>query len=85
MNDGCRGVFAPGQGQGWGPGGGRYSVTCVASGPGHTTCAWDRSRGRPYVMELLSATRCVERINWGYDDRVGLWVSGGCRARFGAR
>lgn len=85
VNDGCRGVFAPGQGQGWGPGGGRYSVTCVASGPGHTTCAWDRSRGRPYVMELLSATRCVERINWGYDDRVGLWVSGGCRARFGAR
>ena len=84
VDDGCRGVFGPGQGQGWGPGG-RYSVTCVASGPGHTTCAWDRSQGRPYVMELLSTTRCVERHNWGYDDRVGLWVSGGCRARFGAR
>lgn len=88
VDDGCRGVFGPGQGQGWGPGGpnhGAYSVTCIASGPGHTTCAWDRSRGRPYVLELLSTTRCVERHNWGYDERVGLWVSGGCRARFGAR
>lgn len=83
VDDGCRGIFGPGQGQGWGPG--TYSVTCVASGPGHTICAWDRSRGRPYVIESLSGARCIERHNWGYDDRVGLWVSGGCRARFGAR
>lgn len=84
VNEGCRAVFGPGRGPGWGPGG-PYSVTCVATGPGHTTCAWDARQGRPYVLELLSSTRCVERINWGYDERVGLWVSGGCRARFGAR
>lgn len=84
VGDGCRAVFGPGNGQGWGSGG-RYSVTCLANGPRPTTCAWDGRQGRPYVMEQLSSTRCVERQNWGYDARNGLWVSGGCRARFGAR
>lgn len=84
---GCRGEFGPGRGAGGGGNGwgGNYSVTCASAGPTPTTCAWDRRYGRPFLLQPLSGARCTENITWGYNDRAGLWVSGGCRARFGTR
>jgi len=62
-----------------------YTVTCSSSSVIPTTCAWDRNRGRPYLLQQLSNTRCAEGLNWGYNTSRGLWVSAGCRARFGTR
>jgi len=64
----------------------KYSVTCVSAGGAiPTTCAWDRRKGRPYVAKQLSKARCIEKVTWGYKPKSGVWVSAGCRARFGAR
>lgn len=64
----------------------KYTVTCVSSGgTSPNTCAWDRSKGRPYLVQQLSQVRCTENSTWGYHATRGLWVSGGCRARFGVR
>jgi len=35
-------------------------------------------------VQQLSGRACVEGRSWGYSNG-SLWVSGGCRARFGAR
>jgi len=77
VNHGCRGEFARVASN--------YSVTCSSQNARTTTCAWDRSQGTPYLQQKLSGAACIERRSWGYDSRRGLWVSGGCRARFGAR
>ncbi|MBW8824006.1 MAG: DUF3011 domain-containing protein [Xanthomonadales bacterium] len=77
VNHGCRGEFARIANN--------YSVTCSSQNSRHTTCAWDRNQGRPYVMQRLSGSACTENRSWGYNTRQGLWVSNGCRARFGAR
>lgn len=79
VGNGCRGEFAPRAGG--------YSVTCTSSGGRQpTTCAWDRNRGRPVLLETLSGSnRCIEGLTWGYGVQQGLWVSAGCRARFGTR
>ncbi|WP_241093763.1 DUF3011 domain-containing protein [Xanthomonas sp.] len=96
VDGGCRGEFAEGRGGGgsgggdWGPGQGRppvdggYTVTCSSDDKRRRSCAWDPRQGRPVLIQQLSSTRCVEGRSWGYDDRA-LWVSEGCRARFGAR
>ncbi|MGG6461857.1 DUF3011 domain-containing protein [Solilutibacter silvestris] len=77
VNHGCRGEFARVASN--------YSVTCSSHGSRPTTCAWDRNQGHPYVLQRLSNSACTEGRTWGYNARQGLWVSGGCRARFGAR
>ncbi len=77
VNHGCRGEFARANTN--------YSVTCSSHGSRPTTCAWDRNQGHPYVLQRLSNAACTEGRTWGYNARQGLWVSGGCRARFGAR
>jgi len=92
VNDGCRGEFAEGRG-GWGGGGGgwgggnanpNYQVTCSSDDQRRHTCNWDRSQGRPVLIQQLSKTRCEEGRSWGYQGNQ-LWVDDGCRARFGAR
>ncbi len=86
VNRGCRGEFAESRGN-WGGGGGgnsNYSVTCSSNDSRQQTCAWDSRQGRPAMIQQLSGTACVEGRNWGYRNGT-LWVSGGCRARFGAR
>ncbi|WP_313348269.1 DUF3011 domain-containing protein [Stenotrophomonas sp.] len=85
VNRGCRGEFAESRGN-WGGGGGNsnYSVTCSSNDKRQQTCAWDSRQGRPVVVQQLSGTACVEGRSWGYRNGT-LWVSGGCRARFGAR
>lgn len=63
-----------------------YTVTCASSGIVPTVCAWDRKRGRPYLLKQLSKARCTEGLTWGYKgSSSNLWVTAGCRASFGAR
>ncbi len=92
VSRGCRARFAEGRGN-FGGGrpvgvidngnGGGYSVTCSSEDGRQRSCTWT-DRGRPYVIEQMSKTACIEGRTWGY-DRNSLWVSGGCRARFGVR
>lgn len=90
VDRGCRGVFTVARGGDWNPGAGEnpggdgYSVTCASENRRQTTCAWDARRGRPQVLEQLSSFRCQENLSWGYREGE-IWVSGGCRARFGVR
>ena len=41
-------------------------------------------QGRPVLVQQLSGSACVEGRSWGYRNGT-LWVSNGCRARFGVR
>lgn len=85
VSHGCRGQFGPAGGFDGSAGyDGDYAVTCIsAGGMVPTTCAWDRNRGQPYLLQQLSGVPCIDGQTWGYSDRSGLWVSRGCRARFG--
>lgn len=89
VSRGCRARFIEGRGFGGGlPGAGSghgsgYSVTCSSDDNRPRTCAW-ADRGRPYLLEQLSRSACVEGRTWGFDGR-SLWVNQGCRGRFGSR
>lgn len=92
VNGGCRGEFAVRNGSGnggWGgsggSGGNNYTVTCASENGRYRNCAWDHNRGRPWLVQRLSNSPCVEGRDWGYDRYRGLWVNNGCRARFGVR
>lgn len=89
VRNGCRAEFydsyngnGNGNGNGWGNS--NYSVTCSSEGSNYKTCAWDHRYGSPRLVQQLSRQSCVSGRTWGYDSR-GLWVSDGCRARFGPR
>jgi hypothetical protein len=81
---GCRATFAevlrgrPGL-----PGIG-YNVTCGSDDGRYRSCAWNDRMGRPYLIEQVSRSPCIEGRSWGY-TRNGLWVDRGCVGRFGAR
>lgn len=86
VNNGCRAEFQyrGGNNNGnWGNQGG-YSVTCSSFSGRYRTCAWDRNRGTPRLVERISG-RCTERYDWGFDNNRGLWVANNCSARFGVR
>ena len=83
VRNGCRGEFAQ-AGGGWGGSQTGYTVTCNSDGNRRRSCAWDRRKGRPVVLENLSKVRCQEGSNWGWDGNA-IWVDRGCRARFGTR
>jgi Protein of unknown function (DUF3011) len=91
VNGGCRAVFSfGGSGGGYNNGSGYdngygYSVTCESAGGSYITCAWDRNRGVPQLLQTLSDSPCTQGTTWGYTQRVGLWVNRGCRGRFGIR
>lgn len=61
------------------------SVTCESKNGRYTTCAWDRNRGVPRLLQTLSDSPCTQGSTWGYSNRDGLWVNRGCRGRFGVR
>lgn len=88
VDGGCRAEFATGAGSagpgGWGGAGG-YSVTCSSNNEQAAFCSWDFRRGYPRVIEQLSSARCEEGRSWGLRGRGQIWVSHGCRARFGVR
>lgn len=62
-----------------------YSVTCASTGGGRTLCTWDDRYGTPRMVEQMSQSACIEGRDWGYDRQGQLWVTSGCRARFGFR
>lgn len=62
-----------------------YSVTCSSESSRQERCDWDDRYGAPRLDQLLSRAQCVQGRSWGYSQRDGLWVNGGCRARFAAR
>lgn len=86
VSQGCRADFQHRVGNNngnWGNQGG-YSVTCSSFNGKYKTCAWDRNRGTPRLIERI-AGRCTERQDWGYDKNRGIWVANNCSARFGVR
>lgn len=80
---GCRAEFSRGAMRP--PVDGNYQVTCSSTGNRPTNCAWDRSQGRPRLLQQLSKSPCIESRTWGYDRQQQLWVSASCRGRFGTR
>ncbi|MBD8696961.1 DUF3011 domain-containing protein [Stenotrophomonas sp. CFBP 13718] len=92
VNGGCRAEFAEARGQGnggnwgggWNSGNANYSVTCSSNDKRRSTCAWEARRGQPVLLQQLSGSACREGQSWGYSNG-SLWVSNGCRARFGLR
>ena len=73
-----------GNGGGWGGGNSNYSVTCSSNNNRQQSCNWDERQGRPVLQQQLSGSACQEGRTWGY-SRGNVWVSNGCRARFGTR
>lgn len=61
-----------------------YMVTCASTDHNQVRCNWNERYGRPRLDRQLSQSACVEGRTWGY-ERDDLWVSNGCRARFGVR
>lgn len=89
VDGGCRAEFAVGGAvgappNGWG-GSTAYTVTCSSENEQAAFCAWDFRRGYPRVIEQLSSAPCQEGSSWGLRGRGEIWVSRGCRARFGVR
>ncbi len=86
VDDGCRGIFeVDASGSSSGNPDTDNTVVCASQENRYTRCTWDRSRGTPRLLQTLSGNRCTEGVSWGYSARIGLWVSQGCRARFGVR
>jgi len=91
VTNGCRAEFVEGRG-GWGGGnGGNWGggsggpTRCDSSNNNRTqNCDWDERQGRPVLQQQLSGSACQEGRSWGY-SRGQVWVSNGCRARFGTR
>lgn len=61
-----------------------YSATCSSTDNRQTRCNWDARYGQPRIVQQLSQNACVKGRTWGYDNNNSLWVTGGCRARFGS-
>lgn len=78
VNGGCRGEFGIPSGCN-----DDYSVTCSSHNGAYRTCAWDRQRGTPQLLQRFSG-RCDYRADWGYTSN-SIWVKNGCSARFGVR
>lgn len=87
VSDGCRARFA-GNGRNnvnngnW-QGDANYAVTCSSENNAMTRCNWDDRYGQPRLIQQLSQTACVSGRTWSHENNRGLWVTGGCRARFG--
>ncbi|KAA2286141.1 DUF3011 domain-containing protein [Arenimonas fontis] len=63
-----------------GPPSGRYIVDCASIDHRDRYCPAD-TRGGVRLLKRDSKAACVPGHTWGY-DRGGIWVTGGCRARF---
>ena len=56
------------------------TITCESKNRREAICPTSTDRGVRLVTQL-SSEHCTEGETWGYDSQ-GIWVSGGCRARF---
>lgn len=80
VNRGCRATFAIAGPAVQYPGKGR--VVCESQKGERHICPADTHRGVTLTRQL-SATKCVQGDNWGFDDeRELVWVDHGCRAEF---
>ncbi|PZO08894.1 MAG: hypothetical protein DCF27_07660 [Lysobacteraceae bacterium] len=86
VSRGCRAEFVESRSD-WGPGRpeNNYNVTCSSEDDRYRTCAWQSRFGRPYLIENISDTQCVQGRNWGYTNSNSIWVNHGCRGRFAPR
>jgi hypothetical protein len=84
VNNGCRAEFSA-FGGAWGNGGWSNSVICASDDQRTTTCPWNARQGRPRLLEQLSSASCREGQSWGQTRSGDIWVSRGCRGRFGGR
>ena len=86
VSRGCRAEFVESR-SGWGQGRpeANYNVTCSSDDNRYRTCAWQARFGRPYLVETLSRTACVQGQTWGYTGNNAIWVDRGCRGRFAPR
>ncbi len=57
-----------------------YYLDCSSGGYAYTYCPADTRHGVE-LAEQKSSTPCTLSTTWGY-DAGGVWVDGGCRARF---
>lgn len=80
VSGGCRAEFEIGPAPAPMTSAGRPSIVCESLDGSRTSCAADTTLGVTLASQL-SATSCVLGQTWGYDAN-GVWVSGGCRARF---
>jgi hypothetical protein len=82
VTQGCRAEFSAiggaWVGRGWGG-----SIVCASDDQRTVTCPWSRRLGRPRLLEQVSSTTCREGYNWGQTRSGDIWVSRGCRGRFG--
>ena len=91
VSNGCRAEFVVTHGRG-SPGPvtpfnqGNGQITCESQDRRDHSCNWNPRWGRPYLLKQLSDDTCREGYSWGYDYRGGrIWVTRGCRGRFGSR
>jgi len=83
VDRGCRAEFST-FGGAWGSGWGN-SIVCASEDQSTVTCPWDSRKGRPRLLEQVSNASCREGQSWGVTRSGDIWVSRGCRARFGSR
>jgi len=79
VSNGCRGVFAEADDDGYSDGDDE-GIICESAKGRYTECPLLES-GPVQLVEQLSSRPCVEGQSWGR-DRGKLWVDQGCRARF---
>jgi hypothetical protein len=82
VNQGCRAEFSAFGGAWSGAGWGR-SIVCASEDQRTVTCPWNARLGRPRLLEQVSSTTCRRGYNWGQTRSGDIWVSRGCRGRFG--
>jgi hypothetical protein len=79
VGGGCRAEFV----SAGGGGSGGYSTTCASVDNRRVTCPWPPAYGTPHLIEQLSRSPCIQGQTWGIQSRTAIWVSQGCRGRFG--
>ena len=87
VNNGCGGVFAPGNynGGGWQPGPGwnqDFVVSCGSPQYRRYFCQVEvGARGQVRLQRQNSDSACIQGRTWGW-NRAGIWVDKGCGAQF---
>ncbi|MDR2155888.1 MAG: DUF3011 domain-containing protein [Burkholderiaceae bacterium] len=84
VNNGCRAEFSA-FGGAWSGGGWGGSIICASEDQRTVTCPWNARQGRPRLLEQISSATCREGRSWGQTRDGDIWVSQGCRGRFGGR
>ncbi|MCL2872324.1 MAG: DUF3011 domain-containing protein [Betaproteobacteria bacterium] len=84
VDRGCRAEFSA-IGGAWSGKGWSGSILCASEDYRTVSCRWDSRQGRPRLLEQVSGAACVEGKSWGVARNGDVWVSNGCRGRFGGR